>query len=368
MVTSIIRLTKFAVLIIFLLAGTLVLARNILFTGPAKPISTLPTASIIDTHVHIAGLGYGNSGAFVSADLENSYKFDIYLDAFGVNREQVEQYGDRFIVQRLAETVHASKHVSGAIVLAMDGVINESGELDRVKTQVYIPNDFLATETAKYPNLYFGASINPYRKDALQRLERVKQQGAKLIKWIPNIQYIDPSDQRLIPFYNKMIALGLPLLCHAGQERSFGEAKDELGDPLRLELPLSLGVTVIAAHIATTGETDGVSNYERILPMFEKYPNLYSEISSLTQLNKLGYLNKAMLAPELKDRLLYASDYPLTNMILVSPYYFPLNLSLQQMKEISAISNPWDRDIALKQALGVPTELFANSAKLFDIQ
>ena len=165
-----------------------------------------------------------------------------------------------------------------------------------------------------------------------------------------------------------MKALNLPLLSHAGQERSFGSAIDEYGDPKRLELPLSLGVTVIAAHIATTGENENQSNYQRILPLFEKYPHFYSDISSLTQLNKLGYLDKAMTETKLTDHLLYGSDYPLTNMMLVSPYYFPLNLTFKQMYEIATIKNPWDRDIALKQALGVPTSIFARSAKLFSIQ
>ncbi|MBE9547799.1 MAG: amidohydrolase family protein [Proteobacteria bacterium] len=354
-------------MLLLILAVSTLLLRIALFEGPVKPATALPLTSIIDTHVHIAGLGYGGSGAFVSEEMEDSYKFDIYLDAFGVSRDELEKHGDQIIVQRLAETIRASTKVSGAIVLAMDGVINQDGELDKEKTQVYLPNDYVALETAKYPELYFGASINPYRKDALQRLEKVKRQGAKLIKWIPNIQHIDPSDPLLVPFYKKMVELDLPLLCHAGQERSFDSAIDEYGDPTRLELPLLLGVTVIAAHIATTGETEDVSNYERLLPMFSKHPNLYSEISSLTQLNKLGYLNMAITERELEGRLLYASDYPLVNMILVSPYYFPLNLTIEQMNEISSINNPWDRDVALKQALGVPAEMFANSAKLFNL-
>lgn len=43
-------------------------------------------------------------------------------------------------------------------------------------------------------------------------------------------------------------------------EKSFSTAKDELAAPARLELPLSLGVKVIAAHIATTGKSEGQNN------------------------------------------------------------------------------------------------------------
>ena len=127
-------------------------------------------------------------------------------------------------------------------------------------------------------------------------------------------------------------------------------------------------MTVIAAHIATTGDNEEESNFQRILPLFPFYPNLYADISSLTQINKPGYLVNALKDPRLKGRLLYGSDFPLVNMILVSPYYFPLNLTLKQMIAIADIDNPWDRDIALKQALGVPTEVFSSSARLFNIQ
>ena len=42
-------------------------------------------------------------------------------------------------------------------------------------------------------------------------------------------------------------------------------------------------------HIAATGLSEGIDNFERMLPMFAKHPNLYTEISSLAQVNKLNY-------------------------------------------------------------------------------
>ncbi len=368
MLKKLFKLLKTILFIIFILIILGLVLRAIFFKGPALTPTPLPTTSIIDMHVHIAGLGYGNSGSFVSDTMKKSYKFDYYLNAFGVTRKEIEAEGDQLVIKRLAETIEASSYVEGAVVLAMDGVIDNKGKLDKEKTQVYIPNYYVAKQTAQYPSLYYGASINPYRRDALERLEKAKEQGAILIKWIPNIQHIDPSDLTLTPFYNKMKELDLPLLSHTGQEKSFDSAIDDYGDPKRLKLPLAMGVTVIAAHIATTGEIEHESNYLRVLPMLAGYSNFYSEISSLTQINKLGYLNKALHIPEIQDKLLYGSDYPLTNMILVSPYYFPLNLTIKQMYTLSRIKNPFDRDVALKQALGVPTEIFARSAYLLNIQ
>ncbi len=366
------NLLKFFLITIALLIVVALILRIILFKGPVLTPSALPTTPIIDMHVHTAGLGHGNSGSFISDELKKGYKFDYYLKAFGVTAKSLKAEGDQLAIQQLAKMVDESKHVKGAVVLAMDGVMHNQGEnkgkIDKEKTQVYIPGSYVAEETAKYPTLHYGASINPYRRDALNRLEQAKEHGAVLIKWIPNIQHIDPSDLTLTPFYAKMKELGLPLLSHTGQERAFGSAIDDYGDPKRLKLPLAMGVTVIAAHIATTGESDGESNYERALPMLSGYPNFYSEISSLTQINKLGYLNNAISNPKIKDKLLYGSDFPLTNMVLVSPYYFPLNLTFKQMYNLSNISNPLDRDVALKQALGVPTEVFARSAELLNIK
>jgi predicted TIM-barrel fold metal-dependent hydrolase len=352
--------------ILILLFLTAFILRSIFFKGPVLQPQALPTSPIIDMHVHIAGLGY-SSDSFISDEMKKGYKFDYYLNAFGVTREEIERHGDPLLVEKVAELIKQSQHVSGAVILAMDGVIDKNGILDKAKTQVYIPNDFVAQQTALYPELYFGASINPYRPDALALLEQAKRQGAVLIKWIPNIQYIDPADKAIIPFYNKLKELNLPLLSHTGQERSFGNAVDGYGDPQRLQLPLSLGVTVIAGHIATTGETDEQNNYQRILGMFDEYPNLYADISSLTQINKLGYLNTALVEEKLKGRLIYGSDFPLSNMVLVSPYYFPLNLTLNQMWHITKIENPFDRDIALKQALGMPTDIFSRSSQLLNL-
>ena len=313
---------------------------------------------IIDMHVHVAGIGAGDSGIFINEAMQSGWRFPIYLRAFGVTRERLEAGGDAVLLEHLNAELKASTRVSKAVVLAMDGVINEHGELDRDATQIYVPNEFLARELPRFEHLLFGASVNPYRHDALERLELVKSQGAVLIKWLPNIMYIDPADPEIRAFFETMVALDLPLLTHAGRERAFSSSRDEFGDPARLRFPLELGVKVIAAHVSTDGETDGESNFDRILPLFEAFPNLYADISSLTQINKLGDLAMVLEHPELESRLLYGSDWPLQFFPLISPFYHLGHLSLSQAAEISGIDNQWDRDVALKAAIGVPDEVF----------
>lgn len=334
------------------------------FRGPVLPPEPLPTGQILDMHCHVAGIGAGNSGCFVSSRLLRSWKLGFYLRSFGVSRGELREHGDVLCGERLAQTLAASHFVRRSVVLAMDGVANADGQLDLARSEFYVPNEFVAALTVHHTNLLFGASINPYRSDALARLDRAAADGACLVKWLPSIQLIDPADTRLTPFYRRLADLHLPLLVHTGSEHSFTWARDELGDPDRLRLPLSLGVTVIAAHAAWPGRHDGERDVDRLARLMTQYPNLYADISSLTQINKLGALREVLRRPEFRGRLVYGTDFPLVNMPIVSPWFFPLDLKPSQMCRISRIKNPWDRDVALKQALGVPADVFTRAATL----
>jgi predicted TIM-barrel fold metal-dependent hydrolase len=355
-------LIALGLLIVMLLA-----ARWILFAGAYLPREPAPNAGIIDLHCHTAGIGGGDSGCFISKRMRDSYKFDIYLRAFGTDRAELESKGDALLVDRIAAQVGNSRRVEKAVVLAMDGVIDARGELDRSLTEVYVPNEFIAAQVARHTNLLFGASINPNRPDALARLDWCAARGAVLVKWIPSVMHVDPSDERLVPFYQRLVELRIPLLSHTGQERSFTDARDELCDPARLRLPLKMGVTVIAAHIASTGSNQGQRDTDRLKPLMLEFTNLWSELSSLTQVNKLGYLREALTAPEFQERILYGSDFPLMNTALVSPWFYPLHLTHGEMQRISELPNAWDRDIALKEALGVPARLFTRSSNILRI-
>lgn len=319
---------------------------------------------IIDIHCHTAGIGAGNSGCFISPGLRKSWKYRVYLRSFGVSEQELLQHGDTLVLQRLSTSLAASKSVDMAVVLAMDGVLDRQGRLDHSLTEMYIPDDFLAEAVKNHPNLRFGASINPYRPDAVERLERAAESGAVLIKWLPSIQHIDPADQRLTAFYHRLRELGLPLLTHTGDEASFTYARNELGDPQRLQLPLELGVTVIAAHAAANGKNGGERNFARFLRLCDQYPNLHADISALTQLNRPGQLRRLIQQHHLHGRLHYGTDMPLTCTPLVSPLGHLHALAPWKVARLCAIRNPWCRDVALKQALGVPQHVFSNPARL----
>ncbi|MBU2573640.1 MAG: amidohydrolase family protein [Elusimicrobia bacterium] len=332
--------------------------------GPYRPVEPLPPG-LIDMHCHVAGLGGGGSGCFVSAELRDNWRFGLYLRSFGVSRKELLEKGDSLIAGRISEALAGSKFVGKAVLLAMDGAAGSDGSLDADRTEIYVPNEFVAEAAARHANLLFGASVNPYRKDALKRLEWAKEHGAVLVKWLPSIMAIDPADPKLVPFYQKLVELKLPLLTHTGKERSFSSSNDELCDPDKLRLPLSLGVTVIAAHIASTGKYHGERSVDRLARLMPEYPNLYSDISSLTQLNKLFYMKKALTRPEFSGRLLYGSDFPLINTALVSPWYYFPRLTPKRIAAVLREKNPWDRDVLIKQWLGTPAEIFDRPRRMF---
>ncbi len=330
---------------------------------PFRPVEPIP-AGIVDLHCHIAGLGAGGSGCFVSPKLRDNWRFKIYLRAFGVTKKEVLEQGDALIADKISASLAQSQFVKQAVVLALDGVVDADGQLDTNRTEVYVPNEFVAAQCVRHPNLLFGASVNPYRTDALARLEWAKAHGAVLVKWIPPVMDIGPADSKLIPFYQKLAELNLPLLSHTGREKSFSHADETLSDPEKLRLPLSLGVKIIAPHIASAAKYHGERGPDRLARLMREYPNLFADISALTNVNKPGSLKEALTQPEFAGRLLYGTDFPLITTALASPWY-SLHLSLQQKWEIARAKNPWDRDVLTKHYLGTPTETLTRPARLF---
>jgi len=327
-----------------------------------------PPRGLLDMHCHTAGIGAGESGAWVSDALRQTWKFNLYLKLFGSQEADLLKHGDTLMLDIISRKLQDAEYVDDAVILAMDAPYNEAGELDLAAGEVCVPNRFVATTVKSYPELHFGASVHPSRKDALDELTWSKQQGAVLVKWLPNIQNIDPSNPHYRPYYEKLVELDLPLLTHVGDEDSFSKTNNALGDPQRLKLPLTCGVRVIAAHVASSGKNQGQCNVERLSEMMPVYPNLVADISTLTQANRKKHLPKVLNDPRLKGRLLYGTDYPLTETPLVSPWLFPFHLTIKQMWNMHCTKNSWDRDVKLKAALGTPTDVFTQAREYLGIR
>ncbi len=344
-----------------LLAGLAALARQKFFLGPmAHPVAP-PPRGILDIHCHTAGIGHCGSGAWVSDSLRGSWKFPLYLKIFETSLSELQERGDRDVLDKIAARLRESEHVDDAVIIAMDSPYTPEGVINPSAGELYVSNRWLGETLKEYPELHFGASVHPSRADAIEELHWSKDNGAVLVKWLPNIQSIDPSQEQYRDYYRTLVELDLPLLTHVGAEDSFSKADDRLGDPHLLRFPLECGVKVIAAHVASSGSSQGQPNIDRLLEMMPDYPNLVADISTLTQVNRSHHLPKVLKDERLRGRLLFGTDHPLTNTPLVTAWQFLFRLSLAEIWEIASTKNPWDRSVKLKAALGVPTEVFTQS-------
>ncbi len=318
----------------------------------------------VDIHAHAACIDTLDKDCYISPAMKKNIRYKIFMKAFMVTPEELDQHGGALVFKRLSEQVNQSKWVAKTVVLALDGIY-VNGKMDFTRTNVYIPNEFVKKNTDLYENLHFAASINPNRPNALSLVKQAKKDGAVFIKWIPSIMDINPSDPSLIPFYQLLIELKLPLLTHTGKEDSFVWTNNDLADPELLTLPLNMGVTIIAAHVASTGGWGKNSDYNKLRNLFTnpKYRhNLFADISALTQINRVKKIKKIMKDPIFHGRLFYGTDWPLINVKLpyvgtkLIPYgSYPLFTSLtrDQVKQIDAEENLMDKDVLLKAFLGL---------------
>jgi hypothetical protein len=104
----------------------------------------------------------------------------------------------------------------------------------------------------------------------------------------------------------------LPFLSHAGYEFSLIGKDQSVGDPDRLRVALDEEATVIAGHACSYG----LVLYEKFLPtlrdLVERYPHFYADISALTLPNRFRMLLHLRRYPEIQERLLFGTDYPLS--------------------------------------------------------
>src|ERR1039457_3835750 len=71
---------------------------------PFRPVEPIP-AGIVDMHCHIAGIGGGGSGCFVSPRLQHNWRFKIYLHSFGVTQRELLKQDDGLVADRISESL-----------------------------------------------------------------------------------------------------------------------------------------------------------------------------------------------------------------------------------------------------------------------
>ncbi|MCP9446315.1 MAG: amidohydrolase family protein [Nitrospira sp.] len=310
---------------------------------------TETTKRLIDCHVHLAALPDDNNGCYISPRMLKSPLFRFLLWKHDISPHHPQQANRKYLDDLLDE-LRASRLVHKAVLLGMDGVYDEAGRLDRSRTEFLVANDCVFRTVRAHPDYFLaGPSINPHRRDAVEEVHRCAGAGAVLVKVLPNSQGFDPADRRYRPFYHALMACDLPLLSHVGYEFSLNRLNQSLGDPDRLRTALDEGVTVIAAHACSYG----LIVYERFFPTLRTlcatYPNFYADISSLTQPHRLKMLLLLRRRPDLHNRLLFGTDYPL------SVFHLPTwgRVDLRTLANLIRTKNRFDRQALVCRTLGL---------------
>ncbi|MFO0599653.1 MAG: amidohydrolase family protein [Myxococcaceae bacterium] len=348
----------------------------------ARAWQGLDPARVIDSHVHVVGLGKGGTGCEVGERLQSAFnpverlKFSIYLRASGVT--DLEQ-ADAQYVGRLQSLADGTPH-GRALIFAFDRAHADDGTPQPEASEFYTPNDYVLKLATEHPTLFVACgSVHPARKDAIAELERIAAGGAVAIKWLPNAMNIDPSSSKHDAYYDALVRLGLPLITHAGEEKAVhAEEAQRLGNPLHLRRPLERGVKVVVAHCAALGRnpdldaaagTEWVDNFDLFWRLFsdEKWKsNLYGEISAMTQVNRVGRpLRQLLEHPELHDRLINGSDYPLPAINALMQTRAIVNAGFLTEDERTLLNeidqhNPLLFDFVTKRTLHVGTQRFGD--------
>lgn len=345
----------------------------------ARAYGDVEVGRLRDYHVHVVGVGAGNTGAEINPKMlswlhpVSRFKAAVYMNSSGVvdlgnaDREYMER------LTRLAENTPGKGKFH---LLAFDRNYNPDGTVNAARSELYIPNDYVMALADLRPDLFVPViSVHPYRHDALAELEKWAAQGARFIKWLPNAQGIDASDPAIDPYYETMKKHGMVLLTHVGKELAVdsGDAQ-ALGNPLLFRRPLDRGVTVIMAHGASLGDNEDLDipgdnpsaradNFELFMRLMDdpRYgDNLFGEISAITQFNRVpGPLLTLLERGDLHHRLVNGSDYPLPaiNFLFQTRQFLSLGMISQQeqtyLREIYSV-NPLVFDYVLKRILRHP--------------
>lgn len=263
------------------------------------------------------------------------------------------------------------------VLLAFDAYHNDDGVRPPLPTQsrqfgsdIYTSNTLIRDACRRRPDRFlFGASVHPYRENAVDCVREVFAAGACLIKWLPLHQNINIEDPRTIAVLRVCHELGLPVLVHYNEEFTLKSQRPEYRDiapALRVlnnlhrarEMP-----PVIVAHVATPivpwGDRKPMHALLHALETDFAEAPLYADLSALTTFGKVGFLRQIAQRTDLHGRFLFGSDFPV-------PLGLPrLRGDLQSDYRSIKAERSWPQQVAhVYRRLGFQDVVFQHAARL----
>jgi len=268
--------------------------------------------------------------------------------------------------------------IDAMVLLAFDEVHDDAGVAlgptavrGRSGSDTYSSNTFVHRHCRRHPDRFlFGASIHPYRPDAVNALHEVAEAGAVLIKWLPVNQNIDPADPRTRAFLRAAGELGMPILAHYGGELVLTSHRPDQMDPrpmldaLRTLRGDGVMPPVIVAHCATPTFPWEPGRYfyplaRAMMGEFRDAP-LYADISAMT--NRPYWLWKLARDPRwsgLQGKLMFGSDFP------IPPLWIPFMWQLRHDRGRLSSESSWiERSLLITRSLGFDEQVFHRAGQV----
>lgn len=276
-----------------------------------------------------------------------------------------------------AEHLLSDGPIERSVLLAFDWYHDDEGRVPpppqragQFGSDMYVSNSFVAQLCRRHPErLLFGASVHPYRRDALGCIDEVFAAGAVLLKWIPLHQNIDVADERTLAVLRHCAQIGLPLLVHYNEEFTLStqhvryQPPGGLLDVLRRLRRAGCMPTTIVAHAATPVWPLGdVASYRTFLEAlageFRDAP-LYADISALTVVGKVGFARELARRVDLHHKLLFGSDFP----IPIAMWRLRRDLG-REYQRIAAIRSWPNRMLDIFRTIGFSEVVFYRAAEV----
>lgn len=309
----------------------------------------------------------------------------IYRDAAGVDDLQA---GDAEYIARLIRLARGLPGEHRIRLTALDQRYDRQGRPLSKETLFYVDNDYVMDTARRYPDLFEPVvSVHPFRSGAVEALADWANRGARAVHWWPAAQGFNPADAELDPYYQALVDNDLTLLAHTGGSAGLVAGAENRDDPWHYRRALEQGVRVVLAYGGGTAEypdpaaeadangdkprISGLTMFMRLLRESGEDAELYADIGALAQRGRVPEtLAELLQHPDIFDRLVYASGYPLpaingaVDIDMLAEDGFVTGDQAAALREIYDV-NPLLFDFVVKRLirlphtdLGLPDEIF----------
>ena len=171
----------------------------------------------------------------------------------------------------------------------------------------------------------FG-SVFPDSPDALEELERIKDMGLKGVKLHPDYQGFFVDDEKMIPIYKKISALGLITVFHAGFDYGFPPPYKATPDRMAKILKY-FDTPVVAAHWGGANCGDDVLKYLAGRDIYFDTAFGYGQMPK--------YYAQKIMEIHTPDKFLFGTDVPWHTADMERTLLGTLQLSAEDLEKIT---------------------------------